>query len=184
MQPDMKKHSSCLSPLEGVGLSAVVCILMASKTGPSVKRTRTGLTGIEEITGKSLFPHYGASLRPPSRGRATLLPMKRQEPHIGSSRCHRPRVIQLSISTAQPLKNVATENKETGGVNFNSFLLFLVIAICGWVGHTTHKSAVDIAEVRVQVADIAGRVSGHDRDIIQLRTQIAAVELELAKLKR
>lgn len=56
-------------------------------------------------------------------------------------------------------------------------LIAVLIGVLGWVGYTVQQTAVSTAVV-------VDKVATHDRDILDLRTRVASVEIQLAQLKR
>lgn len=61
--------------------------------------------------------------------------------------------------------------------NVNTLLLAVVLGILSWVGYTTQNTSVAVAVIGTTTAT-------HDRELLELRTRIAAVELQLASIRR
>jgi hypothetical protein len=62
------------------------------------------------------------------------------------------------------------------GINLNTILLAVVLGVMSWVGYTTQQSSVAMAVS-------AEKASVHDRELLDLRTRVAAIELKLAAIR-
>ncbi|EIQ01037.1 hypothetical protein OpiT1DRAFT_05601 [Opitutaceae bacterium TAV1] len=60
--------------------------------------------------------------------------------------------------------------------NLNTILLTVMLGVMGWVGYT-------VQETSKQVSAITERVGFSDREIIELRTRMSQLELDVARVK-
>ena len=67
--------------------------------------------------------------------------------------------------------------KESSLVNFNTVLLAIVLGVVSWVGYTVQQTAVTMAV-------IVSTNANHDRELLELRSRVAAVEIALVRLQR
>ena len=61
--------------------------------------------------------------------------------------------------------------------NLNTILLMIVLGVLSWVGYTTQQTAV-------ATAVISATNAARDRELLELRSRMAAVEIGLAQLRR
>lgn len=69
-----------------------------------------------------------------------------------------------------------TESKTTAG-NLNTILLAIVLGVLSWVGYTTQNTSVALAVV-------VEKNSNHDRELLDLRTRLSALEIQMVQLRR
>ena len=60
----------------------------------------------------------------------------------------------------------------------------VVIALLAWIGGTVQETAVRVARIETAADASMLRAASTERDLLDLRTRVSAVEIELAKLKR
>lgn len=60
--------------------------------------------------------------------------------------------------------------------NLNTILLAATLGLLGWIGLTTHETSK-------AVATLATVQQASDRDLLDLRARVAAVEIDIATLK-
>jgi uncharacterized membrane protein len=59
-------------------------------------------------------------------------------------------------------------------INLNTILLGIVLGVMSWVGYTTQQTSVAFAVA-------AEKSATHDRELLDLRQRMAAVEIKLAQ---
>jgi uncharacterized membrane protein len=59
-------------------------------------------------------------------------------------------------------------------INLNTILLGIVLGVMSWVGYTTQQTSVAVAVA-------AEKSATHDRELLDLRQRMAAVEIKLAQ---
>ncbi len=69
-----------------------------------------------------------------------------------------------------------SEEKQSA-MNLNTLLLTLVLGVMSWVGLTTQQTSIAVAVA-------AEKNALHDRELLDLRTRLASVEIKLAELRR
>lgn len=61
--------------------------------------------------------------------------------------------------------------------NLNTIILAVVLGVLSWIGYTTQQTSVSIAV-------IVEKNANHDRELLDLRARVAAVEIQLAQMRR
>lgn len=80
-------------------------------------------------------------------------------------------------------------------MNFNTFLLAVVIAVMGWVGYETVQAGKDVAvlkEKQTQIANSTQRLEvavadanhGYDAKILAIEARLRQIDVELEKLRK
>jgi predicted negative regulator of RcsB-dependent stress response len=66
--------------------------------------------------------------------------------------------------------------KTEATININTIILSVILGVMSWVGYTTQQTAVAMAVANEKAAT-------HDRELLDLRARVAAVEVQLAKMR-
>lgn len=76
-----------------------------------------------------------------------------------------------------------TTMAETAKNNLNSILLVVTLGVLGWIGATAQSTSVEVGKLSTSMANMAKAQDSTERELIELRTRIAACEIGLATLK-
>jgi predicted negative regulator of RcsB-dependent stress response len=66
--------------------------------------------------------------------------------------------------------------KTEATININTIILSVILGVMSWVGYTTQQTAVAMAVANEKAAT-------HDRELLDLRARVAAVEVQIAKMR-
>lgn len=72
---------------------------------------------------------------------------------------------------------MSTSDLKTAAGNLNTVLLAVTLAVLSWIGYTTQQTATSVAV-------LAEKGVTQDREILDLRARVAAVEIQLAQIRR
>jgi hypothetical protein len=61
--------------------------------------------------------------------------------------------------------------------NLNTILLAIVLGVMSWIGYTVQQTSVAIAV-------LGSTNANHERELLELRARVQAVEIQLAQFKR
>ena len=67
--------------------------------------------------------------------------------------------------------------------NLNSILMTVTLGVLSFVGWGVHKSREDISHINATLVTAVKTEERHYTEVVELRTRIAAIEVEVAKLK-
>lgn len=72
---------------------------------------------------------------------------------------------------------------ETVKSNLNTFLMVATLGLLGWVANTAQSTSVEVGKLSTSMSNITREQDSVEREMIELRTRIAACEIALATLK-
>lgn len=72
---------------------------------------------------------------------------------------------------------------ETAKSNLNTILMLCTLGLLGWVATTAQSTSVEVGKLSTALVSMTKEQDSVERELIELRTRVAACEIGLATLK-